>query len=76
MVKPLLEPYQVVVLGDREFCGVGLAQWLREQGWGYCLRLKKNTCIAQEQHLQEIAHQKKFSFIENKVKKVLGWAYY
>ncbi len=54
MVKPLLQPYEVVVLGDREFCGVGLAQWLHSQGWGYCLRLKKNTCIEHEQQLIQL----------------------
>ena len=31
-VLPLFKNYRVVVLGDREFCSVKLANWLREQG--------------------------------------------
>jgi len=54
MVKGVLEPYQVVVLGDREFCSVKLAKWLQEQGWGYCLRLRKNICIEQEGELVQL----------------------
>jgi hypothetical protein len=30
-VLPLLKTYKTVVLGDREFCSVKLANWLREQ---------------------------------------------
>ena len=40
-VLPLFKNYRVVVLGDREFCSVKLANWLREQGVQFCLRLKK-----------------------------------
>jgi len=41
-----------VVLGDREFCSVGLAQWLREQsGTYFCLRLKKNEYVEIEQNI-------------------------
>ena len=35
-----------MVLGDREFCAVDLAQWLRSQPQMYfCLRLKRNEYI-------------------------------
>lgn len=54
MVKGVVEPYQVVVLGDREFCSVKLAKWLQEQGFGYCLRLRKNICIEQEGELVQL----------------------
>lgn len=44
-VFSLLKDYQIVVLGDREFCSVDLANWLRERKVGFSLRLKKNVCI-------------------------------
>ena len=45
-VIPLLSNYTKVVLGDREFCSVDLAQWLRSQPQTYfCLRLKRNEYI-------------------------------
>lgn len=45
-VLPLLSNYRKVVLGDREFCSVDLAQWLRNQPHTYfCLRLKRNEYI-------------------------------
>ncbi|NES25458.1 MAG: IS4 family transposase, partial [Symploca sp. SIO3E6] len=51
-VLPLFSNYKKVVLGDREFCSVGLAQWLREQAETYfCLRLKKNEYIEIEQNI-------------------------
>ncbi|MGB7488152.1 MAG: IS4 family transposase, partial [Phormidesmis sp.] len=40
-----LSAYKVVVLGDREFCGVDLARWLGEQKAYFCLRQKKSTHI-------------------------------
>ena len=40
-----LSDYQVVVLGDREFCSVDLARWLGEQQCYFCLRQKKSTHI-------------------------------
>lgn len=51
--KAVLEPvlsrlknYQVVVLGDREFCGVDLAKWLSQEKQVYfSLRLKKNEYV-------------------------------
>jgi hypothetical protein len=44
-VLPLFKNYKVGVLGDREFCSVKLANWLREKGVQFCLRLKKNEFI-------------------------------
>jgi Transposase DDE domain len=46
-----LSNYHVVVLGDREFCNVSLANWLAEQRVDFCLRLKKNLCLETEQDL-------------------------
>ena len=54
--KEVLEPvlkrlknYKVVVLGDREFCGVDLARWLsREKKVYFSLRLKKNEYVELE----------------------------
>ncbi len=46
LVMPLFKNYCKVVLGDREFCGVGLAKWLTEQEkTDFCLRIKKNEYI-------------------------------
>ena len=47
-VLPLFKNSRVVVLGDREFCSVKLANWLREQGVEFCLRLKKNEFVQAE----------------------------
>ena len=44
-VLPLFSKYKVIVLGDREFCSADLANWLKEKGVSFCLRLKKNLCI-------------------------------
>ena len=44
-VLPILQKHQICVLGDREFCSVKLASWLREQGVSFCLRLKKNEFV-------------------------------
>ena len=46
-----LSEYRLVVLGDREFCSVTLANWLRIKTVGFCLRLKKNVCIKTEEEL-------------------------
>lgn len=46
-----LSDYKLLVLGDREFCSVTLANWLREKNVGFCLRLKKNVCIKTEEEL-------------------------
>jgi Transposase DDE domain len=45
-VLPLLKNYKKVVLGDREFCAVDLAQWLKDQPKTYfCLRLRRSEYI-------------------------------
>ncbi|MDP8964841.1 MAG: IS4 family transposase [Cyanobacteriota bacterium] len=50
-VMPLFKNYQTIVLGDREFCSVKLANWLREQKVQFCLRLKKNEFIQSEDEI-------------------------
>ncbi|BAT53482.1 putative transposase [Nostoc sp. NIES-3756] len=52
-VLPLFNKYQTVVLGDREFCSVKLANWLSKQKVQFCLRLKKSEFILGE---DEILH--------------------
>ena len=47
-VLPLLENYEVTVLGDREFCSVELGQWLENQGIAICLRLRCNEYIRRQ----------------------------
>ena len=44
----LLKGYQVVVIGDREFGNINLANWLSWQGCQYVLRTKSNKYIQQE----------------------------
>jgi hypothetical protein len=45
-VFPLLNNYTKVILGDREFCSVDLASWLRSKPKTYfCLRLRKNEYV-------------------------------
>ena len=46
-----LPAYNLLVLGDREFCSITLANWLREQKVDFCLRLKKNVCIQTQEEL-------------------------
>jgi hypothetical protein len=46
-----LSNYQLIVLGDREFCSVVLANWLSDENVDFCLRLKKNVCMETEQDL-------------------------
>ncbi|NEO73664.1 MAG: IS4 family transposase [Moorea sp. SIO3H5] len=41
----LFNDYQIVILGDREFCSVKLAEWLDKQGFKFCLRLRENEQI-------------------------------
>jgi hypothetical protein len=48
---PLFKPYKVVVLGDREFCSVKLANWLRGEDVYFCLRLKKNEFVQVEKDI-------------------------
>jgi hypothetical protein len=44
-ILPLFKDDKIIVLGDREFCSVELANWLREQDVHFCLRLKRKQCI-------------------------------
>ena len=46
-----LSAYNLLVLGDREFCSITLANWLREPKVDFCLRLKKNVCIQTQEEL-------------------------
>jgi len=46
-----LSDYKLIVLGDRDFCSVTLANWLREKKVDFCLRLKKNVCVKTEEEL-------------------------
>jgi hypothetical protein len=42
----LVKDYKIVVLGDREFCSVDLAAWLKNQAQtDFCLRLKQDEYI-------------------------------
>lgn len=45
----LLKGYQVVVIGDREFGNINLADWLSKQGCQYVLRTKSNKYIQQKE---------------------------
>ena len=47
----LLKGYKIVTLGDREFCSVDLANWLREQKVYFCLRLRRDEYIQVEGEL-------------------------
>ena len=47
-VIPLFKNYKTVVLGDREFCSVTLANWLRSENVYFCLRLKKDEFVQVE----------------------------
>jgi len=44
-VLHLFRNYKTVVLGDREFCSVKLANWLAQKGVYFCLRLKQNEYV-------------------------------
>lgn len=50
-VLGLFNKYKTVILGDREFGSVKLANWLSEQEVQFCLRLKKNEFIQNEDEI-------------------------
>lgn len=50
-VLPFLRQYPIVVLGDREFHSVKLAQWLYNKKVDFAFRQKKNTCIADDEQI-------------------------
>ena len=81
-VLVFLTKYKVVILGDREFCSVDLASWLRENDVYFCLRLKKNHFIEQETEiwvqLQQLGLKPGISFYLQgikitKTKQVMGF---
>ena len=50
MSLKLLKDYQIIVLGEREFCGVELGRWLSQEQQVYLsLRLKKNEYVELEE---------------------------
>jgi hypothetical protein len=49
----LFSEYKIVILGDREFCSVTLANWLREKGLYFCLRQKKTTNVSEDKELYQ-----------------------
>jgi len=54
VLSPILErlkEYEIVVLGDREFCSLDLAAWLQARNVGFCLRLKKATFLEVENQI-------------------------
>jgi hypothetical protein len=44
-VLPVFKNHKICVLGDREFCSIKLANWLRERSIYFCLRIKKNHFV-------------------------------
>jgi hypothetical protein len=72
LVMPLFKDYHKIVLGDREFCGVDLAKWLREQEkMDFCLRLKKNEYLelnGEIKTLEQLGLQPGMSFFYQGVK--------
>ncbi len=47
-VIKLFKSYQIVIVGDREFHSVELAEWVDHQGVKFVLRQKKNTSFRQK----------------------------
>lgn len=47
-VIKLFRAYKVVIIGDREFHSVDLAQWIHRQGVNFVLRQKKDTSFRQK----------------------------
>lgn len=60
----LLKGYQIVVIGDREFGNINLADWLSKQGCKYVLRTKSNKYI----QLEGKNYQQLLSFSSKSVK--------
>lgn len=50
-VLPLFKNHQICVLGDREFCSVKLANWLRKRSFYFCLRIKKNHFVEMQTNI-------------------------
>lgn len=69
LIRPLLrlfKGYKILVLGDREFHSVKLANWLHSKGIAFVLRQKQGTYIRQEnqsyQRLQSLGLKPGISF--------------
>ncbi|MBH8576051.1 IS4 family transposase [Nostocaceae cyanobacterium CENA369] len=69
LIRPLLrlfKGYQMLVLGDREFHSIKLANWLHSKGVDFVLRQKQGTYIRQEnqsyQRLQALGLKPGISF--------------
>lgn len=71
-ILSLFKEYKTVLLGDREFCSVKLANWLREKELMFCLRLKKNEFIEIEygvwQELDDLGLKPGISFFIEGIK--------
>lgn len=59
-ILPLLEDYKVTVLGDRKFCSIALAQWLKNKGLSMCLRLRRSEYIRSWGRVQSTATTTRF----------------
>ena len=44
-ILPVFRNYKIILLADREFCFVQLANWLRQQKLLFCLRVKNKEFI-------------------------------
>ena len=44
----LFKEYQIIIIGDREFGNINLANWLSKAGYQYVLRTKSNKYIQQQ----------------------------
>ncbi|BAU65339.1 putative transposase [Stanieria sp. NIES-3757] len=49
LVLRLLDGFKIVILGDREFGHISLADWLEKQGCQYVIRTKDNKYIKQKE---------------------------
>ena len=71
-ILSLFKEYKTVLLGDREFCSIKLANWLREKELMFCLRLKKNEFIEIEdgvwQELDDLGLKPGISFFIEGIK--------
>ena len=71
-ILPLFKEYKTILLGDREFCSVKLANWLSHQELLFCLRLKKNEFIEVEdgvwQELNDLGLKPGISFFLEGIK--------
>ena len=67
----LLKGYQIIVIGDREFGNINLANWLSKQGCQYVLRTKSNKYLRAEnenyQQLKSLGFKSKKSFFCQKL---------